>query len=287
MERVHFFTMTCLAMLLAAPILPSAAAQGLLSKIRQRVRVSLPEEEDTSDDTRQRNRRSSYREFYDDEDDDDLFGQLIFGTLCAPIWLPPKLLHDDYQRLSYFRQHPYCESHPGYMMIAPQLRGERSSWSVQTRTEYGTNFDSMSRIGTKLLVDSRWRLGLDAEANYWHETLGSSGDNLWTGDINLLCRFAQSEWLQLRSGVGTAWIADDVGSDFGFNFTYQGDWFPKKPWIVSGELDLGKIGSATLVHVRVTTGWQLRRGEAFIGYDYYELGQVEVNGFVSGLRFWF
>ena len=57
--------------------------------------------------------------------------------------------------------------------------------------------------------------------------------------------------------------------------------------IVSAEIDLGSLGDETLVHGRVTTGLQWHRAEVFIGYDYYEVDQTELSGFVSGLRLWF
>jgi hypothetical protein len=45
-------------------------------------------------------------------------------------------------------------------------------------------------IGTRILIDTKTRLGVDSEVNYWHESLGSGQhDDLWTGDANRVFRF--------------------------------------------------------------------------------------------------
>jgi len=174
------------------------------------------------------------------------------------------------------------------MMIDPWVPSEPFAYSLRARTEYADDFDSISRIGTRILFDTTTRFGVDSEVNYWRESLAvGQHDDLWTGDANLVFRFAQSEWMQVRTGLGVNWLADEVGTELGFNFTYQGDFFPAQPWIISAEIDLGSLGDETLVHGRVTTGLQWHRAEVFIGYDYYEVDQTELSGFVSGLRLWF
>ncbi len=217
-----------------------------------------------------------------------MFGEAIFLAAAVPFWIPSKWVQDDYSATGYFPAYPYRDGIDGYLMIEPWLPSESSSFSLQLRTEYADDFDSISRIGTRMLLDTSTRFGIDGEVNHWRETLAAGQhDDLWTGDANLVFRFAQSRQLQMRSGLGLSWLADDLGGDIGFNFTYQGDYMPRKPWIISGELDLGKLGDATLIHGRVTGGLQWQRAELFIGYDYYELGQVELRGFISGLRLWF
>ena len=91
----------------------------------------------------------------------------------------------------------------------------------------------------------------------------------------------------MRTGLGLNWLSDNLGSEFGFNFTYKGDLFPMDPLVISAELDLGKTGSSNLAHVRVTTGMNYRHAEIFAGYDHFRLGETEFDGFVSGLRIWF
>ena len=65
-------------------------------------------------------------------------------------------------------------------------------------------------------------------------------DQLWLGDVNVVYRCAQIPILQMRTGLGMNWLADEFGSDVGFNFTYSGDFFPADPWLVSAGINWGK-----------------------------------------------
>ena len=160
--------------------------------------------------------------------------------------------------------------------------------SLQARSEYAHDFDGLSRIGTRFLLDTTFRFGFESEVNQWRESLGAGNyDELWTGDANVFFRFAQSSRLQMRTGIGANWLSDEEGSEHGFNFTYQADFMPSKPWVISTELDLGKLGESSLIHGRITTGLQWRRTECYVGYDYYQVGDVPLKGFVGGIRLWF
>ncbi|MCA9266897.1 MAG: hypothetical protein KDA41_00425, partial [Planctomycetales bacterium] len=129
------------------------------------------------------------------------------------------------------------------------------------------------------------RFGVDASFNLWSEELPAGGhDELWTGDCNLVFRFAQSPAVQMRSGLGLNWLADSTGEEVGVNFTYAVDLYPGDPWVISSELDLGSLGRTSLVHWRGVVGVQLRRSEFFAGYDYTSVGGVELSGLVAGVR---
>ena len=93
--------------------------------------------------------------------------------------------------------------------------------------------------------------------------------------------------LQMRTGVGFNYLSDDYDTNFGFNFTYGGDWYLARPWVLSAEMDLGWLGEATVVHLRGTVGANWRFAEAYLGYDYYDIGRANVGGMVAGVRLWF
>jgi hypothetical protein len=293
MERGSANVVFCVATLASILLLPTeVSAQGELQQLRADVRTPSAPKEDKSSS---RKTRASCNHSYDcgcyDNDDDNWFGSLFWKAgafvVAAPIWIPITLAEDDYSYTGYFPEYPYQHNIDGYMMIDPWIPSEPFEYSFQARTEYADNFSGVSRIGTRLLLDTTTRFGIDSEVNYWRESLGiGQHDNLWTGDANLVFRFAQSERMQMRTGLGMNWLADDIGTDLGFNFTYQGDFFPADPWIISTEFDLGTLGDETLVHGRVTAGLHWHRAEVFIGYDYYEVDQTELSGFVSGLRLW-
>ena len=60
-------------------------------------------------------------------------------------------------------------------------------------------------------------------------------------------RFAQSPRSQWRAGIGFNWLDDPIDTNFGFNFTYGFDLFPRRPWVLSTELDWGTLGEAELL----------------------------------------
>jgi hypothetical protein len=143
-------------------------------------------------------------------------------------------------------------------------------------------------VSGNLLVETTPRLGLDTTFLNATERLSPMRhDALWLGDANLFFRFAQSHWLVTRAGLGFNYLADNRSANFGFNFTYAADFFPAKPWIVSGELDLGTLGHTNLYHFRGTLGANWRSAEAYLGYDYYDVGPTQIAGLVAGVRLWY
>ncbi len=230
---------------------------------------------------------------WDEEDEhwNDLLEALCYPVVIAassPFWGPAAMVGDDYSRVGHFAIHPYHQSDRGYMVLEDDLWTDPYPWTARLRFEYGDDFQGLSRIGGHLLWDSQHRIGIDTAFDYRHEDLSAGlADELWTGDANVVFRFAQSERLQMRTGIGLNWLADSAATDLGFNFTYGGDWFPAKPWVVSAELDVGRLGSATLFHGRATAGVQLRSVELFVGYDYFDVGNTQIDGLISGIRYWY
>ena len=82
-------------------------------------------------------------------------------------------------------------------------------------------------------------------------------------------------------------LATRSQSDLGFNFTYGGDFFPHKPWVISGGIDWGTLGDAGLFRFRTTTGIILRSFETYVGYEYSDIGSTQNHFFISGVRIWF
>lgn len=210
------------------------------------------------------------------------------AIVTSPWWGPPVAVGDDYSEPGYFMRYPYAHHQDGFMQVGPQRPIDLYDWSIRVRAEYADDFSGLSRVGGRLLWENVHRFGVDTEWNLRSEHAANVVvDQLWTGDVNVVFRFAQSHKLQMRSGLGVNWMSDDSGADLGFNFTYGGDWFPTDPFVVSAEVDLGKLGRATLFHGRVTAGVQYHRVEFFLGYDYFDVGDAQIDGLVSGARFWY
>lgn len=286
-----------LAMLLARPVFGGDS----LDSLRQDVRTSPPESpsEPESASPPSKSKSQNYSPFGDrcecDEDNNDEFWSVILlgagVVVTSPFWGPHAILESEHTTDGYFAAYPY-EYTPGSMLfedeLAEELAPQRYSWLMRLRGEYADDFDSLSRYGGHLLVDTNTRLGFDTEVNYWRQSFAPGVyDNLWQGDANVLIRFAQNESMQMRSGIGLNWMADDTHSDFGFNFTYGGDIYPLRPFVISADLDAGWLGEATLIHLRSTVGVQWKQVEVYTGYDYLEIGDTQLDGLVAGVRLTF
>ena len=236
---------------------------------------------------------------FDEEDDENRFweavpllpelGEQIALGVTAPFWGPRALLDDWGLPDGRFLAYPYEYGIGGYLL---ESRSElfpraRSSWGFRLQGEYGEDFDAIRRAGMRVLIETSSRFGVDAAAGYYREWLGVGlRDELWIGDVNLVYRFAQSDRLLLRSGGGLNYLTDAGSTDLGFNFTYGGDWFPRRPWIISADLDVGTLGKANLFHGRVTIGVGLRGIEFYSGYDYLDVGSTRIGTVIGGIRLW-
>jgi len=274
------FASTFLGVLLTVPLI----AQDTLQTLRTDVRTRTPGNEVKRGASRDPEADSA-EDFFSDSFDRFLGNSVIFAV-TSPFWAPPCLMGDD-GTPGYFPNYPYQSNHPGYVIPSPSLV-ETNYYGIRLRGEYGDDFSGLSRSSGHLLFDTVWRWGIDSEVTYRHEAFDdATRDEMWTGDVNIVRAFSQNERLQLRAGLGINWLEDRVGSDFGFNFTYAGDFFPRDPWILSTELDCGRLGNASLFHVRSTVGMQFRGFEVYAGYDYLDVGRAEIGNVISGIRLWF
>lgn len=285
MNRYFAAVLACAVCLSSLCPTGQARAQGVLGELRENVRQ--PHE------PKKKRKRCGHSYACNCDDNHgsifgDLVGQILSGVFTA------MLNPDDGSELrrqrrvrqrAYFPSYPYQGATEGYMMIDPWLPELPKAWALRSRVEYGDDFDDLSRIGGHFLFETTSRFGLETELNYRRETLGiGMQDSLWTGDTNLVYRFWQTPRVQQRIGFGVNWLSDDIDREFGWNVTYSGDWYPHRPWVISSELDYGRLGSAKLFHARATTGLQWDRVELFIGYDYYDVGSAQIDGMVSGMR---
>jgi hypothetical protein len=137
-------------------------------------------------------------------------------------------------------------------------------------------------------LETAVRFGLDASWSHYREELsGGSVDTLNMGDVNLTYRFAQNRYGEMRSGLGMNWFADGPVDEYGFNFTYGGDFYLGKPWIASFEVDWGTLGEASRFHGRTTFGAAWEQCELCAGFDYESLDAVGLPSWFLGVRVWF
>lgn len=267
-----------------------------LEQLRESVRQPSASSPPKIDRPRSESRQRGWSD--DDDDDDGLVTLVGWGALfvvAAPFCLPRNFIDDDSLAPGRFSRYPYHEGGLGLMRVGaencdspdPLVLIESHDWLVRYRTEYTETFGDLSRTGGQLLWDTSSRWGIDSQFDNLRESRDFlPDDDLWVGDANLVFRYAQSPRVQMRTGFGFNWLKDDTQSDFGFNFTYGGDFFVKKPWVVSTEIDWGLLGNANLFRGRVTTGFTWHRCELYTGYEYLEIGSMELNGLIAGIRIW-
>lgn len=209
-----------------------------------------------------------------------IVGSVIWGVIIMPLAAPKWLLNDE-GHYANFSDYPFADD-AGNMVITRYRKRSRKLMRTRLLTEYGDNFGRQQKISTRVLLDTRSRVGVDASFDYLREqTGGGEHDQMWLGDVNAVLRFAQSEQAEFRAGVGVAWQADSLGSARGVNFTYGGNVYLSKPHMLDFDLDLGSIGEAGLTRFRTGYSLYLHRLHARLGYEYLRVGSFKTN-YMSG-----
>lgn len=293
-------------------LVPQNALAGELQSIRDEVRNTPARSSDSSSlssssgsspssssggDSDSRNRKSWLIWSSDGTSDDSLSlseglelsivgGYLAGCVVTSPFWGPRKVLSDD-GTTGYFPKYPYRkgESFLMYQPMSCDWSQQPRRYSGRIRMEYCENYRDLWRVGGQIQLETASRFGIDTEAHRFEEWLGGERtDYLWLGDCNFIYRFAQSERAAFRAGIGFNWLSDQVRTDYGFNFTYGFDLYPRKPWVFSTELDIGTLGKSELFRVRTTAGVMIHRVETYIGYEYLDVAGTTFNGLITGLR---
>ena len=193
---------------------------------------------------------------------------------------------DSFSSNGYFLDYPY-DGAPGYILTTGPSATAKPL-AVRVDVEYVETFDRLDNLGGHLLIETAPRFGVTAAVNHLEERLADGDrDQLTIGDCNFVYRFAQGPWGEFRTGLGVNWMSDGDGADLGFNFTYAADLYPRKPWVLSTEIDAGTLGRTSLLQFRTTAGVVFYHVETYAGYQYTDIGRSHWNGLIAGVRFWF
>ena len=278
-------------------LLSSTVQAGDLNAVRKAAKgtKSTSKNDDDDDRPKKRKRKRNQGYVYDDDVDEhdsfssflitEIFGPPILFAITSPWTFPVAILEDDYTMDADFPGYPYSDQSDGYLVFGTDNDVALNPFGVRFTSEYANNFSGLERIGSRLQLDSMSRFGLDTEWNYWQEQVPGGDDRLWTGDVNLVFRFAQSEHAQFYTGLGMNWLGGGQ-TDVGFNFTYGFDWFPSEPLVVRSVLDMGTIGNADLYHNKTTIGFVYKHLELYTGYDILQIGDTNLQGMIGGLVLW-
>ncbi len=253
------------------------------------------DEDDDRPKKRKRRKKQHHSHHHDHYDDDhgsfsaflitDIFGPPILYAAASPWIAPAAILGDDYTTDADFPHYPYSDESDGYLVFGTDSDVVLNPYGVRYSSEYANDFSGLERIGGRLQLDSMSRFGFDTEWNHWREETPGGDDTLWTGDANLVFRFAQNEHAQFYTGLGMNWLGGGQ-SDVGFNFTYGFDWFPTEPFVIRSVLDMGTIGDADLYHNKTTIGLVYKHLELYTGYDILHIGDTNLQGMVGGVTIW-
>jgi hypothetical protein len=303
----HRFAFRSLAAaIIVGCIAASAAAQGMLQTIRQDVRgESVPSSSAPSDDTRDdRDQCYDPHPWFHDHDGcccennqtasaagDGAssclgFFSAVGAIVFSPLWVPHAMLGDNFAEIGQFARFPY-DGGAGYIHTSGYA-GKTRPLAVRLDVEYAETFNRLESVNGHLLVETASRFGVAASCNHLEERLfGGGRDQLEIGNCNFVYRIAQNRWAECRTGLGFNWMNDAQRADFGFNFTYAVDVFPRNPWVLSAEIDAGTLGDTGLFQFRTTAGVVFHGVETYAGYEYTDIGRAHWNGLIAGLRLWF
>lgn len=185
-----------------------------------------------------------------------------------------------------FTPYPYATEGRAFMLTGSP--GVGKPWLGQLSLEGGSDFSGVDRTGVGLLLESAGGWGLEFGWDSYTEQLPSNEhDELHIGELGLLYRVVETDQALVRLGLGTTWLGDRYDADYGLNFSIRADYAPCDPLIVTGELDLGKLGDAEHMHAAGTLGVIIHRCELYGGYDYRRIGDAKIAGPLVGLRLWF
>lgn len=229
---------------------------------------------------------------HDDSDGDlTLFAvQLIGFVLTSPWWGPFVAVDDEWGRDNGFRAHPYAEGSRSWVTLPDSyedLEAAGGDLALQVAAEWGTVSGGVSRVAGRVKVETDVRLGISGG----FERLSEGRDSLDLVDGVVFLRFAESQRVVFRSGVGVRVLLDRNDPVFGGVFTYGFDAFPRAPLVLSGDLSVGWLGEAVVAEARGTLGATWGGAEIFAGWRqlnfYNGAPSVALGGPVIGGRGWF
>lgn len=168
------------------------------------------------------------------------------------------------------------------------LLGNPRQWRGRFRGAYGSNFGGRTMLYGNYILTSGVPIALDTEFAYRQDEKPRLADRrFWNGDFNLVYHLKQIRYVVFRMGVGANWLNDGETTEVGFNSTYGFDIRLKKPWYVTTTVDWGRLGSDQLLHWQLSGGLDFGRFELFLGYDFFDVGNLERKLWLAGAGIWF
>ena len=208
-----------------------------------------------------------------------------------------------------YASYPHEEGTRGYVQLTPRPvgapafgadspPGRETSWRLAYELGHaGPGFSNKGVMRNGLsLRRTWWRFGVDGDFIYFLDRTGEPrrDHSLALTRVNLVFAPVLRPRFTWWAGVGANAVLDlhryPDGRNpvaFGPNLTSSIDVFPGRLFVVSGRVDLGRVGHAPVVAARGTAGLMLQRFEVFGGYELVRLGDRSLRGPIMGVRVWF
>jgi hypothetical protein len=202
--------------------------------------------------------------------------------------------------LPRYAAYPYASGSAGHVERVPWPTGTPAVgagsppgrlFSGQASTESASAGKGILRVGAHMRL-AYWRLAADGNLSYYLDR--RAGQAMYLGSGNVLIAPILRPRLTWWVGGGANYMMDARPNEdgrhptlYGYNLTSSVDVFPVRPLVLSGRMDVGKLGDAPVLNARATAGLMMARFEVYGGYQLQRIGQEALRGPMFGLRVWF
>jgi hypothetical protein len=214
----------------------------------------------------------------------DLYRGLGIALIC-PYYFPYDSWDAGYSVSMYFSPYPYYLKNKGY--LKDQKEDFSKSWVYDIDNEYKIFRNENFGMGLNFDIRNRSRIEFQGEVNYISDlSVNGKIDKMYLGNANILFRFAQNQYLLMRSGLGVnAFLSKE--DSYHLFYSYSVDVYPIKPLYCSARIDLGLIGRTSFFRLRTGIGLLHKRLEVNGGVEMYHIGRDSLIGFYMGAKLYF
>jgi len=157
----------------------------------------------------------------------------------------------------------------------------------QIRAEGSYILGGVYRGGLVARLMTPFRLELDGNFFAFAEPLDDgSVDRSTFGNAHLGVRFAESEHVQFRTGLGYRQYADQRSIEPGIDFFYGFEAELGAHLVLAAGVNAGSAGHAFVGQARASLGVMIGRFEIYAGYDHVSIGGVALGGPTAGIQAW-
>ena len=220
------------------------------------------------------------REEQKEEAESYLFGieLLIFAS---PIYLPIKLLEDDYSETFYYQKYPF-ENGDGLT----EFDGKKWMGNFTLSSQYVNK----EAVGYKLNSSFKiFRFSIDPTYSYYN--FPNKNNNISNFNTTIKITFAQNRFINFRTGFGYSHFETDSKFD-GINWIYEICLF-QKPFNFNLDYNLTCYDLESDEKVKFNNDFNINFGYFFkrinikLGYRWHKIGEEKLNGPEISSSIWF